>query len=84
MQGVIAVLIPVVVFIVFALIFVYASRVKKVGPNQVLVISGRGEGHKDRDLQGIESKFRIVTGGRGCRAVVDVEPGQRQDDRGGR
>jgi flotillin len=41
---------------------VYASRVKKVGPNQVMVISGRGEGR--RELTGVESKFRIVTGGR--------------------
>ncbi len=64
MEGILAVVIPAVVFIIFAVLFVYASRVKKVGPNQVLVISGRGEGHKDRDLQGIESKFRIVTGGR--------------------
>ncbi|MFQ5398024.1 MAG: SPFH domain-containing protein [Anaerolineae bacterium] len=57
MQSIIAILIPVVVFIFFALVFVYASRVKKVGPNQVLIISGRGEG-------GRKEKFRIVTGGR--------------------
>lgn len=43
------------VFIVIALFLVYASRVKKVGPNEVLVISGRGKG---------TSSFRIVTGGR--------------------
>lgn len=64
MEGIIAILIPVIIFVSFALVFVYASRVKKVGPNEVLVISGRGEGHKGRDFQGIESKFRIVTGGR--------------------
>ncbi|RMD48268.1 MAG: flotillin family protein, partial [Candidatus Thermofonsia bacterium] len=51
-----------VVFIVFALAFAWASRVKKVGPNEVLVISGRGEGRKD--IGSIDSKFRIVTGGR--------------------
>ena len=62
MSGIVAVVIPAVVFVIFALIFVYASRVKKVGPNQVLVISGRGEGRKD--LSGAESNFRIVTGGR--------------------
>jgi flotillin len=62
MSGVVAIVIPAVVFVIFALIFVYASRVKKVGPNQVMVISGRGEGRKD--LTGVESKFRIVTGGR--------------------
>jgi flotillin len=62
MDGIVAILIPVVVFILFALVFVYASRVKKVGPNEVLVISGRGESR--RDTEDIESKFRIVTGGR--------------------
>lgn len=63
MQGIVAILIPVVVFIFFALVFVYASRVKKVGPNEVLVISGRGEGRRELG-DDIESKFRIVTGGR--------------------
>ncbi len=61
-SGVIAIGIVVFVFVVFAILFVYASRVKKVGPNEVLVISGRGEGR--RDLGEIESKFRIVSGGR--------------------
>jgi len=51
------------VFVVVALIFGYASRVKKVGPNEVLVISGRGEGRRD-ELETVESNFRIVTGGR--------------------
>lgn len=49
-------LLPVVIVIavstLFLIAFVYASRVKKVGPNQVLIISGRGE------------RYRIVTGGR--------------------
>ncbi|MEJ2746626.1 MAG: SPFH domain-containing protein [Anaerolineae bacterium] len=40
------------VFIFFALLIVYASRIKKVGPNEVLIISGRGE------------SFRLITGGR--------------------
>jgi flotillin len=54
-----------VVFTAAALIFVYASRVKKVGPNQVLVISGRGEGQERRQCRRhVESRFRIVTGGR--------------------
>ena len=52
MQGIVAILIPAVVFVFFALIFVYASRVKKVGPNEVLIISGQGK------------EARIVTGGR--------------------
>ena len=32
------------VFVVLALIFAWSSRVKKVGPNEALIISGRGEG----------------------------------------
>lgn len=47
--------IAVFVFVVSSLLYVYASRVKKVGPNEVLIISGRGTG---------ESKYRIVSGGR--------------------
>lgn len=61
-SGLIAIAFFIFVFIVFAILFVYASRVKKVGPNEVLVISGRGEGR--RDMGEIESKFRIVSGGR--------------------
>jgi flotillin len=53
-----------VVFIFVALVFGYASRVKKVGPNQVMVISGRGAGRRDAEVGEMESKFRIVTGGR--------------------
>jgi flotillin len=49
-------------FVILALIFGYASRVKKVGPNEVLIISGRGEGRQE--LETVESNFRIVTGGR--------------------
>ena len=52
------------VFIFFALALAYASRVKKVGPNEVLVISGRGEGRQDREVGHMKSNFRIVTGGR--------------------
>jgi flotillin len=62
MEALIPILFILVVFTVVVLIVVYASRVKKVGPNQVLVISGRGEGR--RELETVESKFRIVTGGR--------------------
>lgn len=55
MDPVLVFAIAIFVFVIFALLFVYASRVKKVGPNEVLVISGRGTG---------DSKYRIVTGGR--------------------
>lgn len=62
MNALIPILFVLVVFTVVALVVVYASRVKKVGPNQVLVISGRGEGRTE--LETVESRFRIVTGGR--------------------
>lgn len=55
--------IVVMAFVVLALVFGYASRVKKVGPNEVMIISGRGEGRQD-ELETVESNFRIVTGGR--------------------
>lgn len=51
-----------VVFILFAVLFAYSNRVKKVGPNRALIISGRGEGRKDTST--MKSNFRIVTGGR--------------------
>lgn len=54
--------IGVVVFIVFAIVIAYSSRVKKVGPNKALIISGRGEGRQDTGM--MKSSFRIVTGGR--------------------
>jgi flotillin len=62
MQLFIAILVIVFVFTLFMLVSVYSSRVKKVGPNQVLIISGRGE--RQREAGQIQSRFRIVTGGR--------------------
>src|SRR5690606_18226782 len=62
MEALLPIFLVLFVFVLVALIVVYASRIKKVGPNEVLVISGRGEGR--RDLDTVESKFRIVTGGR--------------------
>jgi flotillin len=58
----IPILIILFLFTLFALVAVYSGRVKKVGPNQVLIISGRGEGRQDAGQ--MVSKFRIVTGGR--------------------
>lgn len=58
----IPILIILFLFTLFALVAVYSGRVKKVGPNQVLIISGRGEGR--RDAGQMVSRFRIVTGGR--------------------
>lgn len=49
------------IFILAVVATVYASRVQKVGPNEVLVISGRKT--QDPDT-GQETSFRIVKGGR--------------------
>jgi flotillin len=63
MDWIIVVVILLAVFTVVGALAVYASRVRKVGPNQVLIISGRGEGRRD-ELETASSNFRIVTGGR--------------------
>jgi flotillin len=48
-------------FIVFTLVAAWASRVRKVGPNEVLVISGKGQTNRET---GEREPYRIVTGGR--------------------
>ncbi len=48
-------------FIIVVLILAWASRIKKVGPNEVLVISGRRTTDPET---GQESSYRIVKGGR--------------------
>ncbi len=55
----------VVVFVVFiGLVIALSSRLKKVGPNQVLIISGRGEAVTDpRTGAKTKRQYRIVTGG---------------------
>lgn len=51
-------------FVVLVLAFVYAGRYKKVGPNEVLIISGRGVGTTDPGTgQKMRRSFRIVRGG---------------------
>lgn len=62
MNALIPIIIVLVAFMAAVLVVVWSSRVRKVGPNQVLVISGRGEGRTE--LETVESRFRIVTGGR--------------------
>ena len=59
----IPIVIVVLAFIAVAIIWMVLSRYNKVGPNQVLVASGRKHRHVDPD--GIERKrgFRIVKGG---------------------
>lgn len=44
------------------LFYFYVSHIIKVGPNEVLIISGRGE--SSPDSKNIKSKYRIVSGGR--------------------
>lgn len=61
MAAVGAIVILLFLFILFTLVAVYASRVRKVGPNEVLVISGR----RTRNPQtGEIEPYRIVKGGR--------------------
>lgn len=56
-----ALVILIFLFVLFTLISVYAFRVRKVGPNEVLVISGRK--HRNRETGEVEP-YRIVKGGR--------------------
>ncbi len=52
------------VFVLLVLAFIYAARYKKVGPNQVLVISGRGQSYKDPvSGQVTRRSYRLVRGG---------------------
>ena len=52
-----------VVFVMFVFAGIWASRYTKVGPNQVLVISGRKRSMTDPDGTTREVGFRIVKGG---------------------
>jgi len=58
-SGIIIVASVVIVIVVFLLIYMVLSRYTKVGPNQVLVVSGR----KHRAEDGSKIGFRIVKGG---------------------
>jgi flotillin len=60
----VASVIVVVVIVFFGAIIALSSRLKKVGPNQVLIISGRGEKSVDpKTGEKIKRQYRIVTGG---------------------
>lgn len=50
-------------FVFFMFVAIWASRYAKVGPNQVLVISGRKHHMVDPDGTGHDVGFRIVKGG---------------------
>src|SRR5215471_15756218 len=52
-----------VLFVVFIFAAIYASRYNKVGPNEVLVISGVKRRITDPDGNRREVGFRIVKGG---------------------
>jgi flotillin len=56
-----ALVILLLLFILFTLVAIYASRVQKVGPNEVLVISGRRTRSGET---GEVEPYRIVKGGR--------------------
>ena len=61
---IIAVVVIIVVIVFFGAIIALASRLKKVGPNEVLVISGRGEMTEDPQTgERVKRQYRIVTGG---------------------
>jgi len=61
--GLTAVAIVGIVFVVFVFMMVWASRYTKVGPNQVLVVSGRQYKMVDADGSQHTRGFRIVKGG---------------------
>ena len=62
--GLVAFVIVAFFVVVFGALVVWASRYKKVGPNQVLVVSGRGEMVTDpRTGERAKRQFRLVTGG---------------------
>src|SRR5512145_1623019 len=52
-----------ILFVVFMFFAIWASRYTKVGPNQVLVISGRKHRIQDPDGTARDVGFRIVKGG---------------------
>ena len=61
--AVLAFVIVVVAIVLFGAVIALSSRLKKVGPNEVLVISGRGE-RRVTTVQGeVRRRYRIVTGG---------------------
>src|SRR5256714_773891 len=61
--GVIVVSIVAILLVVFILLAIWAGRYTKVGPNQVLVVSGRKHTYRDPDGTIQSRGFRIVKGG---------------------
>jgi flotillin len=52
-----------IVIVIFVFVAIWASHYTSVGPNQVLIISGRQYRYIDRDGKVHTSRFRIVKGG---------------------
>ena len=52
-----------IVLVIFIFLAIWASRYTKVGPNEVLVVSGRQHSHRELDGTMQKRGFRIVKGG---------------------
>jgi flotillin len=61
--AVLAFVIVVAAIVLFGAVIALSSRLKKVGPNEVLVISGRGERRVTTVAGEVRRRYRIVTGG---------------------
>jgi len=61
--GTIVIAVGSVLFVLFGFLIVWASRYTKVGPNQVLVISGRKHRIVDTEGNARDVGFRVVKGG---------------------
>jgi flotillin len=61
--AVLAFVIVVAAIVLFGAVIALSSRLKKVGPNEVLVISGRGERRVTTVEGEVRRRYRIVTGG---------------------
>src|SRR5262245_27010277 len=63
LSGIVAVAIVGVVIVVFVFLAIWAGRYTKVGPNQVLIVSGRKHRYQDPDGTVQSRGFRVVKGG---------------------
>jgi len=61
--GVVAVAVVGLVIVVFVFLAIWAGRYTKVGPNQVLIVSGRKHRYQDPDGTVQSRGFRVVKGG---------------------
>src|ERR1700691_4067215 len=61
--GVVVTAVVGIVLVLFLFLAVWASRYTKVGPNQVLVVSGRKHRYVEPDGTVMSRGFRIVKGG---------------------